>query len=966
MLYKNLCDKGVLLAIYLLLINIPAWSQIYLFEQISLEDGLPNNRINDMIEDSRGFYWFATDGTGLVRYDGYEFSTFSNEEETDLFIYNVDEDNSGRIWAGQESGLLLFDGKKFIKYILPRPHKLKEMTLGMNGEVFVLTQEGKLISFDDEIWQQLDSPAEPFNDLSGQGSAIALANAHAIFTLAENNIVLLDSVETRKVEVFQDSIYAITDSAVFCYTLKGNKVGIWNNELQYLDFSHGFITAINTSNNLIIKPFSGTRPITSENGLPNLPFKGCYRDSYGVVWLFGTNGLVKLETMALELYNDDLDKSLPLINTVHIGENGSFYGGYSQGVLKLENRNVKYWNKDHDFPFGLTLAIEEYNGDLWFATEGGLVRNSNNSFTSVKMPDEEFGGFVFTMKSANGKLFIGSGTELLAFSEGRFNNISRSSNLPPASIYSISKAKLDSSIWCATYTQGFFRWSNNYWEVLKSLNGVSLDSLRFSCFVAVSKNEIWAASLTEGLFHISKNGIEQIPLSALGFAEVNALAIDEYQNLWASSNKGLLKISEDRSVYNLSESLDFNGLPNEIQAMDLKDGNLLLATLSGLQLLKIDEYLGERKEPKIALTGMKLFLKEGSTLYNYAADSIPFSQLPKGLELPHHLNFLSFNIAGLSSYEQDKLRYRFRLKGESDNWTFAGKRREAVWSSLEPGKYVFEAQVQKIGEQWSNNPLTYSFVILRPIWQRWWFISLFILLFVGTSIYLIRLRIQRIRNRLQLENNLLDMERKALRLQMNPHFIFNALDSISSFIFKNDPQKAVRYLNNFAKLMRLTLESSMEHLHPVETEVSILKNYLELEKLRFQGKFDYSIDLDDEIDYDIGIPPMLIQPHVENAILHGLKPMASGGKLELRFELNDDDDMLIIEIEDNGIGRQKAKEFNRKKDHRSMATQINEDRIRLLKMSKNEKIDIAIIDKKDEKEQALGTLVVIKLPAENI
>ena len=175
---------------------------------------------------------------------------------------------------------------------------------------------------------------------------------------------------------------------------------------------------------------------------------------------------------------------------------------------------------------------------------------------------------------------------------------------------------------------------------------------------------------------------------------------------------------------------------------------------------------------------------------------------------------------------------------------------------------------------------------------------------------------------------------------------------------------AVRYLNNFAKLMRLTLESSMEHIHPVETEVSILKNYLELEKLRFSGKFDYEIEVDEELDYSVGLPPMLIQPHVENAILHGLKPKKSQGFLKISFVL--DDAILCCTIEDDGIGRDKAKELPNKKAHRSMATKINRDRIDLLRKSVDDVVDLRIEDKFNQQGEATGTKVMIRLPAQEL
>jgi LytS/YehU family sensor histidine kinase len=324
---------------------------------------------------------------------------------------------------------------------------------------------------------------------------------------------------------------------------------------------------------------------------------------------------------------------------------------------------------------------------------------------------------------------------------------------------------------------------------------------------------------------------------------------------------------------------------------------------------------------------------------------------------------LRFRYGFRTLFYPELAQYRYRLEGQKTDWTYTGTTREALFGDLKAGDYKFEVQARYPWQAWSSTAGTYAFKVKEAYWRTWWFWFLFAFVISGITFIWARDRWQRREKRLRLENDLLDMERKALRLQMNPHFIFNALDSISSFIFKKDPKMAVRYLNNFAKLMRLTLESSMEHIHPVETEVSILKNYLELEKLRFNAKFDYEIVVDEDLDYDIGLPPMLVQPHVENAILHGLKPKDGPGFIHISFKL--DGEYLCCTIDDDGIGREKAKDLPGKKAHRSMATQINKDRIDLLKRSLDEDIYLNIIDKHNQQGEATGTTVIIRLPAQD-
>jgi len=257
---------------------------------------------------------------------------------------------------------------------------------------------------------------------------------------------------------------------------------------------------------------------------------------------------------------------------------------------------------------------------------------------------------------------------------------------------------------------------------------------------------------------------------------------------------------------------------------------------------------------------------------------------------------------------------------------------------------------------------SFSFKIVPPFWRTWWFITLVVLAVFGLTIFIMQYRISQVNQKLALENALAESERKALRLQMNPHFVFNALDAISGFIFQNNAKEAVRYLGSFAKLMRITLESSRETVVPLQNEIQLLKNYIDLEQLRFNNKFQYFITVDDEVDvYDVQLPPMLLQPFVENAILHGLRNKeGEDGKLEISFL--EADDHLVCTIEDNGIGRKKSAELNVGKNKKSLATSITKERIELLSKSLGERVTFSIVDLENDMGEAMGTKVVITFP----
>jgi len=240
------------------------------------------------------------------------------------------------------------------------------------------------------------------------------------------------------------------------------------------------------------------------------------------------------------------------------------------------------------------------------------------------------------------------------------------------------------------------------------------------------------------------------------------------------------------------------------------------------------------------------------------------------------------------------------------------------------------------------------------------FSALFVLLLFGIG-FLVYNRKQ-LKKSLTLQKELAEYEQKALHLQMNPHFVFNCLGSISSFIVQNGTDSAIKYLSKFSKLMRLTLEYSKESLIPIDKEIESLQNYLELEQLRFNQVFTFSITKSPEIEDDMALPPLLLQPFVENAIIHGLIPKKELGEIAIDFAVSDQN--LICTITDNGIGFDKSKELKEMSVsiHKSMALDITKKRLEMMENVTNKTSQLDIEEVKDEHGKTIGTKVVLNLP----
>ncbi len=222
-----------------------------------------------------------------------------------------------------------------------------------------------------------------------------------------------------------------------------------------------------------------------------------------------------------------------------------------------------------------------------------------------------------------------------------------------------------------------------------------------------------------------------------------------------------------------------------------------------------------------------------------------------------------------------------------------------------------------------------------------------------------------VKKRLTLQKEVAEYEQKALHLQMNPHFVFNCLGSISSFIVQNGTDSALKYLAKFSKLMRLTLEYSKGALIPIDKEIESLQNYLELEQLRFHNKFEFSIHSSDKVEFNMGIPPLLIQPFVENAILHGMVPKEGNGKIEINFDVQNG--QFICSITDDGIGFTESKllKENSVKAHQSMALEITKKRLEIMEATTSKSAQIEIQELKNTTDNK-GTKVILRLPIQYI
>jgi len=290
-----------------------------------------------------------------------------------------------------------------------------------------------------------------------------------------------------------------------------------------------------------------------------------------------------------------------------------------------------------------------------------------------------------------------------------------------------------------------------------------------------------------------------------------------------------------------------------------------------------------------------------------------------------------------------------------------GRHPRAFYTNVPPGHYRFFVEASNSDGVWNRNGLAVDLVVEPAFWQTLWFSGGVLLLAAGLIVAIVKGRIRRIRRQTTLERKMVEYQLKALRAQMNPHFIFNSLNSILLFMLDHDIDAANRYLTKFARLMRSTLEHSKSEAVPLTEELEALRCYIELEALRLDNAFTCTIEVAPEIDIDaVMLPPMLIQPYVENAIKHGLMPAGLGGRLAIDFRL--EEEWIVCSITDNGVGRDGKNRVTQSHSHRSRGMAVTKERLDVLSLLSRQCYGLEIIDLTGEEGSSLGTQVNIRIP----
>ncbi|MBW8688376.1 sensor histidine kinase [Chitinophaga rhizophila] len=537
----------------------------------------------------------------------------------------------------------------------------------------------------------------------------------------------------------------------------------------------------------------------------------------------------------------------------------------------------------------------------------------------------------------------------------------------PITVMDIARRN-DSLLWIATSDAGLLRFNTRTgtvsgaelfsYDKLTVSNITCIEFLDDTTLIAGTDHGLW-------VYNTEKAFARPLMINGALFDEwVLNLQVNGTAGVWFSTQFGFYRFNRHpgtiETFVQTGDIIDNNRKVRRSVSM-LHDGRLMVGASDHFVIFEPSILQVAPPPPDVTILGFRTM------------DSVINLGIEKGkyapVTLSHRQNFISIDFKSLL-YHHEAVGYLYQMEGVDEEWVKAGGLLTARYTNLPPGSYRFKVRSVDPAGTFSTGITTLTINILPAFWQTAWFRILSVLLIIVLVYVYFRLRVNAVkkeaRRRTAIQQQIAQLEMKALRAQMNPHFIFNALNSIQTFMMKRETEQALSYLGRFARLIRNVLDNSQLNSIPISNELRMLENYLELEKLRFGDQFTYDITVDDELDPDFtDIPTMILQPFVENAIWHGLLHKKGEGRLSIAFYQREGS--LLCVIEDNGVGREKAAAQRQQgKEHHSRGLQITRDRLSLYNRRFNLDATFDIEDLYDEAGQPCGTRVNVWFPLSEV
>lgn len=980
---KSVHCSLLLLATVFYFIPDSARAQFQQFRHYNVSDGLPSSDVYDMIQDSSGYLWFTTD-MGVSRFDGYEFRNFSNEHGLpDHSIFKVHQDKKGRIWFTSFSGRLSYYQNNRI-HTLPCNDTLEQLIKG-SIMTSLYIDEGDTIwagttrSFAIKInpgWKNNEVTRIPFPKPEGYlclldgkgyifGNGMYAVNELTFYQRPGQKIKTLSlfTGETGfkgiryAVQQLRNGNFIITaNTKIICCNARGvlaeKTTGATG--ICILEEKEGKIL---TGTNLGIIGWADPS-FREKTHLPNFDQKvvtAIFRDNENSMWVCTEgNGVFCITHEDFIYYTPADGLSESKITGVAVSGNKVITGHLDGTISILHGKSITpvITGKDKVFP-GRASQVSTILG----LNEKEVLVSTNNCLYTINTDAASAKAIDFIISK---KMILSRDGNIWALRYSQLLKYNRSLQLVkpgiPLTVFTDNMYEDRSGVLWICSMSGLWTYTDS--EGLR-FRGTD-NPLLASRIVAIQEDDagnLWFVSRGNGVIIKKQNTYYHITKkNGLAGNMCRTLFIDSGNVAWVGTNNGLSRISfsfKNEFRYTIKTFCSQNGLlSNEVSNIFRLQHKLWVVHTNGISVFDPASLEKSTAPPPVYIV---------NTIVNddtIAAGTTRFS---------YDQNYFNISFIGLSYKNPGQVSYRYKMEGVDSSW-ISTKYTSVKYQTLPPGHYRFLVAAKNNGGNWSKTPASFSFEILPAWWQSWIF-KLAVLLFCLCIVFLVfKIRISNIRKREQqktkLQNRIATFELNALRAQMNPHFVFNAINSVQYFITNNDPDSSQEYLSKFAKLIRYVVDNSRLTFIPIKKEIEALTLYLDLEALRFGTRFRYNIRIHPNVDMEYTqIPSMLIQPYVENAIWHGIMHKKGNGTIDVSLEMKGE--ILYCVIQDDGIGRQKSLELKKDKgpeSRQSVGMSNTRDRLEIINQVNNSNMHVQLTDLFTESGEACGTKVEIHIP----
>lgn len=929
----------------------------------------------------------------LLRFDGYEFHEYQNEKQKNPSLFGLSLGLAESAWCFNLSGQIFKFEEDSLSLYYEIPDSLVSSSIAITpvgvGELIIsckslfrLTADQELIKIEPDLKNPIDSKVLA---IRGSDLVFSTVQSSTSFYMQNGEVKVskpgeldIETYYTLNYLLYQDGeeYFLQVQGSFLVYKLEhGNWVRFpleipekYKDELpmRLLFLGDGHIGFSLLSGGILQLNRHGDSWEYSENWFENHVISGIIEDREGNWWL-GTlgGGLLLVNNPGVEQYRGNEFLQAEKWGAICTDEKDRLFVSSNKGrILSFEGRNKPVFlptNQsrpilylDYDAPTDHLLCGTVYPPFQLDLTTGKILSIPLNVTSKANHP---YPGPIHILPSSGGVYFWAKET-------GHFPE-------PVKRLHGFTFENKN-----LAFIEGIKR---SHWA-----------------FYDTTKNELTVGTPI-GVRIINEQEIK--PMEWKGKTISAKTMVLAQEDLWlASSQLGLLQVREGNVVQNwtvengllageISKMVSAHGkifvlFPRQIQILNPETGEFLLIDRS-------DGLSGEMING-MAINGDDLWVSYDRSLRKVPLKTIRTNSFPPLLRLsdfkvnsspymagnPVHLdndeNHIEFNFLASGFRHQGLMQYCHWLEGADPSWQTQDFSQNWVkYSSLQPGKYTFH--LKAINEDgFESEEIIQQFTIAPPFWARGWFIVLTMVTLIAIVVAFFQVRIRSIkkqnaiiREKQRVEMELVDSRITALRSQMNPHFIFNALNSIQEFILLNEKKQASKYLGKFADLMRTYLNHSRQKTVRLSDEISALEIYLELEKLRFEENLETKIVTEPELSPDtIRIPSFIIQPYVENALKHGLLHKRENGNLKVTFGKGDSRNFINCVVEDNGIGREMAGEYRKSRSpaHKPYATDSTRSRLELLSLDKENEAGVEYEDLKDANGAAIGTRVLLRIP----